>query len=217
MSNVSNIHNIVPYVIGVTKPFSGQRLATVTYKTDKVTGIKPESVCVSVPPVSEQDIRTHMEEFIPHVKALIERSQDAIIRNLHESKKENVSDSELSVESVLEFLNEEASGGRVTKKDAQEWFDAVIADPLAVALANRLGVSEEPTQEQSAKIEKMLADFKSNVASLTAGNVKHSPDVCAVLKKAIAFAPQDDVLANKFNARLDVMMRKVPSSIADAL
>lgn len=217
MSNISNTHNIKPYTIGVTKPFSGQRLATVTYKTDKDTGIKPESVCVSIPAVTEGDVVDKIEQFIPHIIALVERTQDKIIRTMHESKSSVVGDNDISVTSVLEFLAEESTGGRITKDIANAWFDSVIADPLAIALASRLGVSEEPTQEQSNKIEVMLKDFKENISALSAGNTKHSPDICVVLKKAIAFAPQDDVLASKFNARLDVMMKKVPVSIADAL
>lgn len=217
MSNISNVHNIKPYVIGVTKAFSNQRLATVTYKTDKETGIKPESVCVSVPLITQDDVIDKIEMFVPHIIAMIERTQDKIIRNAHESKCVNVSDDELSVTSVLDYLSEENTGGRITKDIANAWFDSVIADPLALALASRLGVSEEPTQEQSERIELMLNDFKTNITALSAGNTKHSPDICAVLKKAIAFAPQDDVIGTKFNARLDVMMKKVSVSIADAL
>lgn len=217
MSNISNTHNIKEYVIGVTKPFTGQRLAKVTYKIDKTTGIKPESVCVSVPVVSDSDIADKIEQFIPHIKALVERTQDTIIRTLHESKASVVSDSDISMNAVLEYLNEENSGGRVTKKDASEWFDSVLSDPLAIALASKLGVSTNPSTEDSDKIEKLVSEFKNNISALTAGNVKYDPPVCDVLAKALALAPEEDNMRIKFEKRLDNMRKVIHKSIADAL
>lgn len=217
MSAISNTHNIKEYVIGVTKPFIGQRLSKVTYKIDKTTGIKPDSVCVSVSAVQDNDIADKIEQFIPHIKALVERTQDLIIRNLHESKASVVSDNDINMNAVLEYLNEESSGGRVTKKDASEWFDSVLSDPLAVALATKLGVSTEPSKEDSDKIERLVSEFKNNISALTAGNVKYDPPVCDVLSKALALAPEEDVMRIKFEKRLDNMRNKVHSSISGAL
>ncbi len=217
MSVISNTHSINEYVIGVTKPFTGQRLAKVTYKIDKSTGVKPDSVCVSVPAIESIAIQAHMNEFIPHIKALVERTQDLIIRSIHESKRDTVSNEDIDIAHVLEYLNEESSGGRITKKDAMEWFESTLSDPLAVALASKLGVSTEPTKEESDKIERLVNEFKNNISSLTAGNVKYDPNVCGVLIKCLALAPEEDSMAVKFRTRLNGMMQKVDSSIADAL
>lgn len=217
MSNISNVHNITAYTTGVTKPYSGQRLSTITYKTDRTTQVKRDSVCVSVPVIVSNDIAIRINEFLPHITALCERTQDAIIRSVHESGRTQVQDSDISVSAVLEYLNADAGGGRITKVQAAEWFDTVIADPLAVALASRLGASVNPTQEQADHIESLLGDFKDKISSLTAGNTKHNTDTITVLRKAISFAPAQDVIAEKFIARLDVMSRKVSVSIADAL
>lgn len=217
MSNVSSVHNIKEYVIGVTKPFTGQRLAKVTYKVDKSTGIKPESVCVSVPPISQDDVMNSFEQFIPHLLGMIERTQDNMIRVIHESKCSVVQDDDISIARVLEFLNEESSGGRITKKDAIEWFNNTLEDPLTLALSAKLGVSEEPSKEESDKVTKLVEEFKNNISALTAGNVKYNPDVCTVLAKALSFAPVEDQMRVRFEKRLDNMMNKVHSSIADAL
>lgn len=217
MSNVSNTHNIKEYVIGVTKPFTGQRLAKVTYKVDKTTGVKPDSVCVSVPPIASTVIMDNFEQFIPHILALCERTQDNIIRTIHESKCSVVQDDDISVSAILEFLNEESSGGRITKKDAIEWFNNTLEDPLTLALSTKLGVSAEPSKEESDKVTKLVEEFKNNISALTAGNVKYNPDVCTVLQKALSFAPPEDMMRVRFEKRLDNMMNKVHSSIADAL
>lgn len=217
MSNISSVHNIKEYVIGVTKPFTGQRLAKVTYKMDKVSGIKPDSVCVSVPPISQDDVMNSFEQFIPHLLGMIERTQDNIIRTIHESKASVIQDDDISIVKVLEFLNEENSGGRITKKDAIEWFNNTLEDPLTLALSAKMGVSAEPSKEESDKVTRLVEEFKNNISALTAGNVKYSPPVCEVLAKALSFAPSDDVMRVRFEKRLDNMMNKVHSSIADAL
>lgn len=217
MSAISNVHNITAYTTGVTKPYSGQRLSTVTYKTDRTTQVKPDSVCVSVPVITSNEVAAHINEFLPHIIALVQRTQDIIIRSIYESKRSVVSDEDISVSAVLEYLDSESTGGRITKVQAAEWFDTVIADPLAVALASRLGASVNPTQEQADHIEQLLNDFKDKISSLTAGNTRHNNDTITVLRKAISFAPAQDSIAEKFIARLDVMSRKVSVSIADAL
>lgn len=217
MSNISNVHSISAYTSGVTKPFAGQRLATVTYKVDKKTGVKPESVCASIPMVSNEAITANLTAFIPHIAALVERTQDNIIRTLHESKCSTVSDDAISIAAVLEYLNDTASGGRLTKAMVCEWFDNEIADNLALALATKLGVSEQPTNEQSAYIETMLASFRNSIGALSAGATKYDPATCGQLIKALSFAPADDALSVRFIARLETMQRIVPTSIVDAL
>lgn len=216
MSNVSNVHNIAAYTSGVTKPFTGQRLATVTYKVDKKSNVKPASVCASIPVLDEQEVMHNCDKFKDHIIALVERTQDKIIRSIHEAGKTQVQDSEISLDSVINFLNEESTGGRLNKAIVQEWFDSTVADPLAVALANKLGVSEQPTQEQSNKIEQLLLQFRDKFGALTAGATKYDPNTCEQLQKALSLVPEDE-LAIKFNNKLDVMKKKVPESISDAL
>jgi hypothetical protein len=217
MSNMTEAHNIVPYTSGITKPLNGQRLATVTYKTDKLTGTKPASVACSIPQVDTEAMKAHIDEFIPHIKTLVERTQDAIIRERHEASATLVSDKDIDIEHVIEYLNAESTGGRLTKAQVVEWFDENIADPLAVALATKMGVSENPTEEQSNRIENLLKEFRNNIGALTAGNMKYDPDTCNVLQKAISFAPADDILKERFNQRLDTMKKQIPKSLLDAL
>lgn len=217
MSNIDTKHNVRPYTSGVTKAFTGQRLATVTYKTDKVSGIKPDSVCVSVPMINQQDVITNQNYFLKHMITLCERTQDGIIRDAHEAGKIDISDDEISIDSVIAYLEAESTGGRMTKVAATQWFDNVLADSIAVALASKLGISEVPTKEESDKIDMLLSDFRNSIGALTAGNTSYDNGTCLQLKKALSFAPEDDVIAEKFNNRLDTMMKKVPKSLMDSL
>ncbi len=217
MSNISNVHNITAYTSGVTKPFSGQRLATVTYKVDKKTNIKPASVCSSIPALDKVSVMQHADKLVDIITALFERTQDKIIREIHESGKKEVQDSDISLQACVDYMQQENTGGRLNKAIVQEWFDVVLADPLAAALAAKLGVSEIPTQEQSNKIEVLLVQFRDKFGALTAGATKYDPDTCNQLQKALSLIDSDDELKDKFMDKLDVMKNKVPASIADAL
>ena len=52
MSNVSNVHDVVVYDAKATKPYQGQRLAKVLYKTPKDGSVKPENKAVSIPVIA---------------------------------------------------------------------------------------------------------------------------------------------------------------------
>lgn len=217
MSTISNTHNISPYISGTTKPFTGQRLATVTYKVNKETKLKPDSVCASIPQIQKEEVQDYIHRFMPHIIKLAEKAQDGIIRAIHESGASVVQSSAISMESILEYMEQESTGGRLTKVQVSEWFTNAIEEDLGVALAMRLGISDVPSDEEEERITKMVEQFKEGISALTSGATKYAPDMCVQLKKALAFAPQDDAIAQKFIARLDTMQNKVPVSIFDAL
>jgi hypothetical protein len=216
MSVIDNKHNVVAYTSSVTKAFAGQRLATVTYKVDKVSGIKPASVAVSIPQIAPMDVQSKMVDFIPHIVALCERTQDNIIRGLHEAGRTVVDTEEIDVDSILAYLNAESTGGRLSKVAVIAWFNENLADSLMMAIAEKMGVSS-PSNEEAEVIEAKIAIFRDKISSLTAGNVSYDAQTCTVLQKALGFAPAGDMIASRFIARLDTMQKKVPVSMIDAL
>src|ERR1700694_658138 len=89
-------HNVVSYVSGTTKPFSGQRLVAIIYKTvtDKKSvhyNIKRESKAVSVPVIADDIILGNMNVLVPHIKTLLENTQKSIIRELLDASNNVVS------------------------------------------------------------------------------------------------------------------------------
>src|ERR1700742_1708845 len=142
MSNVSNVHQIVPFDSTKSKPFSGQRLSKISYKTRKVNGVesKLQSMCVSIPSIEHAEVVQNLTAFTGHVIALIESTQDAMIREMYESGLTNVPETSISIAKVLEYLDAQSSGSRLTKDEIIAWFDTSLADTLSIAFADKLGV-----------------------------------------------------------------------------
>lgn len=207
MSNISNRHNVNPFVAGKSQPLTGQRLAKVGYKTTKKQAAKFPSVCVSVPKLEDAQIIPELERMIPYVRTMLENAQDGIIRSLYESSNGNLSsvaDSELDVSACIAFMDAESNGGRLTKEFLASWFDANIADNLTVAVAEKLGTENV----EDARIVKTVKAYKDMITALSGGATFYQPEQVKSLQKAISLSSEDDDTAHKLTKRLDSMINR---------
>lgn len=217
-------HTVVAYESGKTKPLNGQRLASFSWKTsnDKDSlwfGIKRPSKAVSVPHLTAAQITENMHALAPHLITYLESVQDKIIREMLESSDNllHVSQESIDVPAILEYLEDSNESGRLTKDTVKVWFKEKIADSLMVQLAEKLGVGDEPTSEDSAKIEKIVAAFEGKVASLAGGKTSYDAATAKQLQKCISLVPEGDVIADKFTVRLQRMIDAPEVSLLDAL
>lgn len=226
MSNVFDKHTVTGYVSGVTKPASGQRLASFNWKTsnDKDSiwfGLKRESKAVSLPPLAALDISANLVALTPAIIDWLHGVQDKVVREMldRSSDLEFVSDSDISIAAVVEYLEDSAGeSGRLTRASLEGWFTASLAEPLMVQLAAKLGVSEEVTDEESAKIEAVVAAFKGKIAALAGGKTSYSPSIATQLQKAVGLAPEGDIIADRMMVRLQKMIDSGNgASLLDAL
>lgn len=217
MSNISNTHNVVPFTSGVTKAFTGQRLATVTYKTDSKTGVKKDSKAVSVPTLAYADIESRLSDVKDSILSLFIRAQDGIVREIVESGSSVVQDSDISVDAIVSYLNDSSESGRLTKESLNIWFDSNVADILTVRISDILGVSDTPTDADVAKIEKLVASYKSNISALAGGKTSYSVKVAKSLQDAIVLADTNDSVSEKLVARLVKMQVIEEVSLIDLL
>lgn len=203
-------HSITSYDPKSTKAFTGQRLSKVTFKTitDKenpLCGVKRESKCVSLPLIPVAEVVANSTVLAPVVVEFLQGVQDKIVRELVESGASSVAMDAISIAACVEWLESNNESGRLTKDSVGQWFDAEISDSLAVVLAQKLGVSEVPTQAESAQVMKVLGSFKDKVSGLAGGKTSYEPKLCDSLLKCLELAPAGDVLAARFTARLTKM------------
>lgn len=206
-------HSVVSYDPKSSKAFSGQRLSKVTYKTvtnkeDPLYGIKRESKCVSLPMVPVADVVSNIQALAPVVVEYLHSVQDKIVRERIDAGALNIAMSDVSIAACIEYLESNSESGRLTKEVVASWFNETIAEPLAVTLADRLGVSATPTDAESAKILAVVEAFKGKVAALAGGKTAYEPKVCTSLISALNLAPSGDVLATRFTARLNKMIEE---------
>lgn len=213
MSIIDNAnHSVITYT-GKEKPFTGQRLSKVTWKTntDKDSpyyNIKRESKCVSLPVIGSTDIADNIVALTPHIASYLHGVQDKMVRELLEagSNVVSVATSDVSVASIIEYLESSDESGRLTKDSVAAWFDSTVADNLAMLIGEKLGVSNVPTDSESAKVMEVVTAFKGKIAALAGGKTQYEPKVCKSLLNAIALVPAGDALAVRFTARLEKMI-----------
>lgn len=218
MSNVSDRHQIVPFISGKTKPLSDQRLAVVSYKLtkeDKAKGLtekSKQSVCASIPVFTAAMVTPEaVEAFKPYLVQMIQDTQDKIVREFADVGVSTVADADLSIASVLTYLDEESKGSRLTKESITEWFNASVQDMLAVAFAEKMGLSDTPSEDDTKKLEQQLNVYREKFASLAGGKTSFPPEIAVKLIKALEFAPTDDLMAQRFTSRLE-KMKEIPTA-----
>lgn len=213
MSVIDNAnHNVVTYISGKTVAFTGQRLAVITYKTIKdkdhpLCNVKRESKAVSLPVIEETEVTSNLAALMPHIKGMLYKAQDAIIREkLDSGNVTSIAITDVNLPAICEYLDNSNESGRLTKESVAAWFDGNVADTLMLALAEKMGVSDTPTDADSKRIEAIVSGFKDKISALAGGKTSYEPKMCESLKKCIALAPADDVLGARFTARLDKMI-----------
>ena len=208
MSVISNVHNVIGYT-GKEKALAGQRLSKVTYKTDKESGVKKDSKCVSIPLVTgASDVIPNIDLLIPAICDYLQTVQDKIVRERIEAGSSVVTGEDIGMLAVVEWLENQGNdgSGRLTKEVVGSWFSENVADELAMVLAEKMGVSAVPTDAESAQILRVVDTFKEKVSALAGGKTSYPAALAVSLKKCVEMAPAGDSLRGKFVARLDKMI-----------
>ena len=214
MSNISNRHNVQPFVSGTSAPLTGQRLVKIGYKQTAVMTaagkVAPASICVSVPPLQMSDIQQNLEALLPHISAYLETVQDGVIRSIYEGrmhKLDSVSDDEIGIVACLAHLTATESGSRWSKEYLEAWFDRVLGDNLTVVIAEKLGF-ELDTPEQEETVNRHLNGYRGLFSGLAGNKVSYQPAQIAGLRRALDVCSLDsesDMITGKVIGKLDEM------------
>ena len=212
MSHFPSTHLLTEFVSGKSTALTGQRLSKIKFKSTEKSPRKYPNVCVSVPFIQAEAITQNMPGLIDHVRAMLESAQDGIVRSLYESSDgtlTQVSDSELSIASCINFLEAEAQGSRLTKEIISGWFDSSVRDYLYIIIGEKLKYSmdSELTPEQDATITKHLNGYRGLYESLAGGKTILQPSQITSLRKVLELVDTDEI-GSKLGARLSQMENK---------
>lgn len=211
MSNVSIAHTVTKFDAKKSQALSGQRLAKCRYKTTEKQAARFASVCVSVPFISTDSLDSEtVTRLVPHIRAMLESAQDGVIRSLYESSEgtlELVTDTDISIDACIKYLEAESEGGRLTKEFIESWFDSSVADYLYALMVEKLGYSDVLTAEQDATVKKHMNGYKGLYSSLAGGKTMLQPNQIASLAKVLELVDTDDTSV-KLVARLNAMLSK---------
>ena len=227
MSIISNVHTLVPFVAGESKPFDGQRLLRIGFKTTKAMeakGIKAlPSVCASVPYLTPDQVRQELDALLPHIGAWLETVQDGAARALYEGSKgqrKDIRSEEIDIPALVAFLSAQEAGSRLSAESIKAWFLNGPARDISAAIildALKYGDDLEAlTEEQRATVEKhvliycevfqMLAGKKLSRASF---GDKQWHRLGQILGLLTGEDMPDDPFAARLVERMDIAARTV--------
>lgn len=214
MSVISNIHSFTPFVSGVSAPADeSQRLAKIIFKQTADMTAKgkkaPESICVSVPSFEGAELsEQELQALVPHIFNLLETAQDGIIRRKYLAGASSVHDDSITVAACIAFLNEEEASKRLSKEKIAGWCEnSGLADILRLRFAEVLGISDEPTAEESEKVEAGVAGYVEKYASLSGSKTFYTPEVATKLLKALELGSIQDDMATLLEGKLTEMIQ----------
>ncbi len=213
LDSVNAAMSVVDYDPKTSKASTGFRLSKVQYKTsnDKDSewyGVKRPSKCVSLKPIAVADVIANAAGLAEIVVGYLHTLQDKIVKERIEAGSSFVTAAEVSIAGIIEWMDTQDSegSGRLTKEAVSVWFESSIAENLALVLSEKLGVSDTPSDAESAQIMAVVGTFKEKVSALAGGKTSYDAKMATSLKKCIDLAPAGDALASKFQMRLDKMI-----------
>lgn len=208
MSIISNRSSVVKYTSGETQALSGQQLIIAHYKTDKTTGIKPDSKAVSLPLVTNEAILESISGLYPAIQKLV---YDAKVEMFKDALEENpnmvdIEQTKLDLSAVITYLNETVKSERISKDSISAWFDNTASSYLSVPIATKLGITAETpeTSEKYLQLNETLESYKVTFAKFAGVNVSLSNDAIQAVKKALSFiTSENDNVKQYILAKID--------------
>jgi hypothetical protein len=206
-NSASDNYNVVSYITG-DKPKKGSefRLAKITFKTDKQTGIKADSKAVELPIISANEISNNAMALIPAITNMLASVQDSIIRENIENGKKFISITDISIPNLIAYLASESKGERLSKEYLNNWFDSELLEPLTIAISEKIALSGIATDKQLDVINDTVNAYKVNIAKLASPNTNFDDSIKAMLIKALNFA-SDNAIAITLINKLNVMVK----------
>ena len=193
-----------------SRPREGERLVKVCYRVDSKTKKKlHESVCLSLTPVTAEDVKANIDKLLPLFLESIQDQQDKIARKLYEAGNTSVSTTQLSIDAVAEFLEESIYESRLTKEIIETWFDVTLADKLSSAILSKhegIGITED-------RLLAIMTEYKSKFSALAGGRTSYETPIATALVKVFDLIPEsEDTLTVRLFTRLSDMLTKKKST-----
>jgi hypothetical protein len=201
----------MPYDAKAPVTETGLRTVKCLYKSSS----GKNNVCALVAPLSVDEINEKWESLMPHFVEFLQGEQDKLVKSLHTSDSAVFSASQIDLQAVINKLSEERISGRLNKEVLETWFNSELADSLTVLFADKLGISEEPTQAEADKLDSFIAVYKSKFAGLASNMVTYQVEECDKLLVALDKCEVDtgsDLIAARITERLEKMKNPVDTT-----
>lgn len=124
--------------------------------------------------------------------------QDKMIRRVTDSGRNIITDSDIAMDVVAQYLEEtDENIGRISKDKIAQWFKDEMADTLMVAFADKLGVGDVPTPDEEKKLAQACKGYQDVFSTLAQKQPSVDPKIGERLLAALDMIP-----ASAFSLRI---------------
>ena len=192
----------------------GKRTIKLMYKvnpkTEKAAGINS---CLLVTPINKDDLTDDvMSRLIPHVINMLEVEQDSIVKVAHKSGVDSISPDNISLDAIILSLETVRASVRMNKEVITNWFNSNLAETLTVLFADKLGVSDVPTEKDETNINRFLDVYKNKFNGLASNLISYQKEEAEKLLEAVTKCEVDketDLVSAKIIEKLNKMANPV--------
>ena len=191
---------------------SGTRVVKCLYQAPKdKSKEKRSNAYVRIPckHLTEELIVEQVAELAPYFLDFLQTKEDEIIKEDHKNGILNVFTASLSINKLVEYLEEKGEGARLNKEKIEKWFADCLYNHLLEQFAAKMGLDEKSSEEQLIKLEIVINAYKKKFVSLATSATHIKEDDCLVMIAVIdKCEAQDSLLGKRFIARLKGMSNK---------
>ena len=194
--------------LGEQPSIAGYRNVKCLYKTNAKTGkVAADNSQIRIEDdITEKVITERVAELAPYLIGFLQGEQDKIVKKLHLQGMTLLSPKQYGLDAVVAALEAAGTGHRLNKEQIEQWFNTEMLEPLMVAFADKMGVSEQPTEAEEKKLETVLQVYRSKFGSLASGKTHYRKEDAESLQKALDITEATSgVLGERFYVRLEKM------------
>jgi hypothetical protein len=217
----ADVNTFKEYDAQLTIPaVEGYRSVKCLYKKNMKTGkIAGTNSYVRVADhITEEAVKEKLSLLMPHVIAYLQEEENKLVKVVHMTGASKIDPASISMDAVLAALEATGTSQRLNKEAVEEWFTGAVYEPLLVAFATKMGVSEEPTAEELEKLEQITTVYKAKFSALAGGKTAYTPMEAEMLLKALEVAGAGATsIGARFAVRLERMKVVSTESLMMAL
>jgi hypothetical protein len=202
---------------------AGTRITKALYKTNNKTGTIAGTNSYARIPTKHLTIASVIEQaekLAPYVLDYLQGIETLMLKEQHKNGQLNIFTDGLSINRLINKLDESSENSRLSKVDIEAWFDASISEPLTMLFADKMGIDEDSDESVLAKLEKKIMAYKAKFASLAAPKPFIKEADCIALISVIEKCEVDEdtrsLLGGRFITKL-AGMHKDNDDILEAL
>jgi len=197
---------------------AGTRIVKCLYQKNTKSGTKAQdNAYVRLPTkhLTEEHIVSRVAELSPYILAWLQEQEDKAVKELHKKGGLQVFTEYLSLDKIIEVLEESLESSRLNKDKINAWFDDKLETTLVEAFSIKLGITQDSTENEVARLIALVNAYKAKFAQLSSPKVYLKEQDCEAMIRVIEMS--EDAKSSLLGARFITKLANLNSKVEELL